>query len=90
MDGFKDTRTVAELLLAPKKPLSRSITGLSSLKLNLGGDAASPVLSPICRRLPDRFATRLTAALKSKAAQAALVISADVVCCRRSTHRSRT
>jgi hypothetical protein len=43
--GFRDMRSQAELLLAPKQPLGRQIVNLNSLKLKIGGLPLPGVLS---------------------------------------------
>jgi hypothetical protein len=71
MQGFKDMRTTAELLLAPKVPLARSLTGLGSLKLGLGGLSLPGVISD-ASQLTGPIRNTLSVALKQKAAVAAL------------------
>jgi hypothetical protein len=65
MAGFKDSRNLAERLLAPKKPLSRQVTGLSSLKLNLGGSPAPGVLNDMTQ-IAGPIRNGLTTAIKNK------------------------
>lgn len=78
MQGFKDMRSTAELLLAPKRPLSRTLAGLSGLKLNLGGSALPGVITDVSQ-LAGPLRNLLTSAIKNKQAVTALASSISSV-----------
>jgi hypothetical protein len=44
-DGFKDTRSATDLMLAPAQPAARTLSTGNSLKLGLGADAIPGVIS---------------------------------------------
>lgn len=71
MNGFKDMRNAAELLLAPKKPLSRALAGLSGLKLNIGGVSLPGVITHPSQLVGPLRAV-LTGTLAAKTATVAL------------------
>jgi hypothetical protein len=66
--AFSDTRNQAELLLAPKLPLARSVVNFSSLRLNLGGVTALPGVISDPSQLSGPLRTSLGATLAAKAA----------------------
>lgn len=78
MSGFNDTRTLAELLLAPKRPLSRSVPSLSGLKVSLGGLPLPGVITDAAQ-LAGPVRNNLAAALKAKQALVALSTSVNKV-----------
>lgn len=76
--AFNDTRTQAELLLAPKLPVSRSVVNFSSLKLNLGGMALPGVISAPTQ-LSGPLRATLGGSLTSKAATEGLAGDVNTV-----------
>jgi hypothetical protein len=63
--AFRDPRNQAELLLAPKLPVSRSVVNFSSLRLNLGGlslpgviSGAAQISGPVRMSLAGSLATK--------------------------------
>lgn len=73
MNGFRDMRSPAELLLAPKRPLSRELTGVKA-RLKLGGDPSPGVITDVSQ-LAGPIRTKLSAAIKNKAATTLLAAS---------------
>jgi hypothetical protein len=66
--SFSDSRNAAELLLAPKLPLARSVVNFSSLRLNLGGVTALPGVISDATQLSGPIRTSLGATLANKSA----------------------
>ncbi len=66
--AFTDTRNAAELLLAPKLPLARSVANFSSLRLNLGGLTALPGVISDPAQLSGPIRASLGATLAAKTA----------------------
>lgn len=77
--AFNDTRTQAELLLAPRFPLSRSIVNFSSLKLNLGGAVALPGVISDAAQLSGPLRRSLGTALAAKVAVEGVAASVNLV-----------
>jgi hypothetical protein len=77
--AFTDPRNAAELLLAPRRPLARSVVNFSSLKLNLGGATALPGVISDPSQLTGPVRTALGASLNNKAATEGLASNVNSV-----------
>lgn len=77
-DGFKDLRTKTELLLAPRRPKSRTVLNPSSLKLNIGGIALPGTITNVSQ-LTGPIRTAFTDTIKAKAAVGSILGSLTAV-----------
>jgi hypothetical protein len=66
--GFRDLRSPAELLLAPRVPASRSLVNTNTLKLNIGGTSAPGVITDV---------SQITGAIRNSVGNA-LTVKGDI------------
>ena len=78
MGAFQDSRTSAELLLAPRGPASLSTVNFSSLKLNLGGTPLPGTISGPSQ-ISGPVRTQLGASIANKSAIGLLATSISTV-----------
>lgn len=76
--GFRDMRSQAELLLAPKRPKARTSANLSAIRVNIGG-VATPGVITNATQISGAVRKQVGDAIKSKAAVASTVSSVTSV-----------